>query len=380
MYELTDEQSMMVDALQNLANEEFAEDAYTWGGEIPWENIELLADRGFLGLTFDPEYGGAGMSEYEALLMAEVVGQVCPDTARIVNIQHTVAPRQIDLFGTEAAKSRYLPRVVDGESLIAVAISEPDAGSDLQAMTTTAEETDGGYLLNGEKTWISFGMDADAAVVWVRFSDGIGSMVVDLDQPGIERQELMNMAGHAQAHYYFDDVTVPEENVLLHGEELGKSQLGALNWERLGIATKCNFIAAAALKQALKYAQDREQFDQPIAEFQGMEWKLARMTQELEASRALTHQAAKRAVQMDRFPTRMEASVAKLYAAQMVDAVVDEALQINGASGYVRGHEIEYLYRLARLNRIAGGTDEIQRNNIASELKKNGVPSVVPDS
>lgn len=380
MYELTDEQRMMVNSLEDLADAEFAENAYTWGGEIPWENFELLADRGFLGLNFDPEYGGAGMTEYDALLMAEVVGRVCPDTARIVNIQHTVAPRQIELFGTEAAKSRYLPRVAAGESIVAVAISEPDAGSDIQAMGTTAVEDAGGYVVNGQKTWISFGMEADAAVVWVKFPDGIGSLVMDLDAPGVERQELTNMAGHAQAHYYFDDVAVPEENVLLHGEELGKSQLRALNWERLGIATKCNFIAAAALEQALEYAQDREQFDQPIAEFQGIEWKLARMTRELEASRALTHQAAQRAVQMDRFPTRMEASVAKLYAARMVDAVVDEALQINGASGYVRGHEIEYLYRLARLNRIAGGTDEIQRNNIASELKKNGIPSVVPES
>ncbi|RQG95431.1 acyl-CoA dehydrogenase family protein [Natrarchaeobius chitinivorans] len=380
MYDLTNEQRMMVNALDDLARNEFDEKAFTWSDEIPWRNLETLADHGFLGINFDPEYGGAGMSEYDALLMAEVVGRVCPDTARIFNIQHTVAPRQIDLFGTATAKEKYLPGVIDGESLVSVAISEPSAGSDIRSMSTTVEEVESGYRVDGQKTWISFGMAADAAVVWAKFDEGIGTVVVDLDKEGVELEAFTNMAGHTQAHYYFDGVRIPEENILLDGDELGGTQLKALNWERLGIATKCNFIAANALEQALEYAQNRTQFDQPIGDFQGIEWKLVEMVKQLEASRALTHQAARRAVEMDRFPTRMEASIAKLYAARMVDHVVDEAVQINGANGYVRGHELEYLYRLARLNRIAGGTDEIQRNSIATQLKKNGVPSVVPDS
>ena len=132
------------------------------------------------------EYGGGGMTEYEAVLMTEVIGRVCPDTAYVAIAQQMVAPRAIEMFGTEAAKEKYIPPVIEGEDVITIAMSEPEAGSDMQSMTTTVEEHDGMLVLNGEKTWVSGVPDAGAAIVWVKFFEGLGSVIMDFDTPGVE--------------------------------------------------------------------------------------------------------------------------------------------------------------------------------------------------
>jgi alkylation response protein AidB-like acyl-CoA dehydrogenase len=173
-----------------------------------------------------------------------------------------------------------------------------------------------------------------------------------------------------------EDVHIPEENVLTRGPDGFKNQLKALNWERLGSSTFANSMARNALGKALDYAEDREQFGQPIGDFQGIEWKLADMTKQLEASRALTYRAATTAVEQGRIPDRMGTSIAKLFSSEIAESVVSEALQIHGANGYQQGHPLEYLYRLARARRIAAGTDEIQKNQIASVLRDDGLPSL----
>jgi alkylation response protein AidB-like acyl-CoA dehydrogenase len=377
MTALSNEQEMLVQSLGDLAESEFADRAFEWHGEPPWENVELLADRGFLGLNIAEEYGGGGLGEFEAMLSIEVVGRVCPDTAEFLYNQQMVAPRAIEMFGSEPIKERYLPGVTAGEDAIAIAISEPGAGSDVGSMNTRVEERDGDLVVSGEKTWVSNVEHASAAVVWAKFPEGLGSLVVDLDAPGVEiQQHYTNMAEHRQTHFYLEDVVVPEENVLTRGSEGFKQQLQALNWERLGSATLGNAIARCALERALEYAGDREQFGQPIGEFQGIEWKLADMVTELEASRALAYRAATNAHEQGRIPDRVEASIAKLYSGQMVERVVSEALQVHGANGYQQGHPLEYLYRLARGRRLAAGTDEIQKNTIADALKRDGLPSL----
>jgi len=377
MLALTQEQEMLVNSLEDLAQQEFAEAAFEWDGEPPWENVELLADRGFLGINIDTEYGGGGMSEFEAMLSIEAVGRVCPDTAEFLYTQQMVAPRAIEMFGTEAAKERYLPPVTDGEDAIAIAISEPDAGSDVGSMDTRAEEDGDDLVVTGEKIWVSNVRESSAAVVWVKFPEGLGSLVVDLDADGIEiAQHYTNMASHTQTQFYMENVRVPEENVLTRGKEGFKQQLQALNWERLGSATLANAWGRCALDAALEYAGTREQFGEPIGDFQGIEWKLADMATELEASRALTYRGAVNAQEHDRIPDRLDTSIAKLYASEMVESVASEALQIHGANGYQQGHPMEYLYRLARGRRLAAGTDEIQRNQIARALKQEGVPSL----
>ena len=377
MITLSPEQELLVSSLEDLAEREFADRAFEWDGAPPWENVELLAEQGFLCVNVAEEYGGGGMTEFDAMLTVEVVGRVCPDTAEFLYNQQMVAPRAIEMFGTDEAKERYLPPVTAGEDSVAIAISEPEAGSDVGAMQTRVEETDGELVLNGEKIWVSNVEHSSAAVVWAKFDDGLGSVVVEFDWPGVEiDQHYTNMADHHQTQFRMRDVVVPEENVLTQGSEGFKNQLRALNWERLGSATLANAWAGNALDKALQYAQQRTQFDRPIGEFQGIEWKLADMTKRLEASRALTHRAAVRAHEQGRIPDRLDASLAKLYASEMVEEVVSEALQIHGANGYQRGHPLEYLYRLARGRRLAAGTDEIQKNQIARALKRDGLPDL----
>jgi alkylation response protein AidB-like acyl-CoA dehydrogenase len=205
----------------------------------------------------------------------------------------------------------------------------------------------------------------------------LGTAIIEFDWPGVEVQHhYTNMAGETQTHLIMNDVKIPEKNILAQGDGGFKKQLNALNWERLGGAADVNASAGCALSKALDYAQTRKQFGQPIGDFQGIEWKLAEMVKEYASSRALIYRAARKAKKNDCSPSRLDTSMAMLSAAKTADRIVDEALQIHGANGFQKGHPLEYLYRLVRGTRIGGGTDEIQKNSIASELKKHGVPNL----
>ncbi|MFC5973542.1 acyl-CoA dehydrogenase family protein [Halomarina salina] len=379
MDDLSDEQRMVLETVRDLAEQNFAEKACTWHDETPWENVELLADRGFLGLNFDEQYGGGGMTEVEALLTIEIVSRVCPDTGLFLDSQTMLGPRAVAEFGTEAAKERYLPPVMNAEDGIALSISEPGAGSDVGAMNTTAEEDGDGFRVNGEKTWVSDVGYCGSSVVWVRFpGEGLGSLVLDFDAEGVEMtNHFTNMAGHTQTQFYMDDVYVPAENVLTRGESAFKEQLVSLNWERLGNAAMITGKMAFAIDRAIEYAEDREQFGQPIGEFQGIEWKLADLVKHYKAAQGLTHRAARNAVAADRTPSRLDASVATLYASEIAERVVSECVQIHGANAYQQGHPLEYLYRDIRGWRIGAGTDEIQKNQIANVVKHDGLDHVV---
>ena len=374
MVRLTQEQQMIVSSVRDLAESEFAEKAGTWEGDLPWENIRLLAENDFLGLNLPAEYGGAGLSEFEAMLVIDTVGQVCPDTGYALNVLHFF-PLIIEKFGSEAVKETYLPPLVEGETLIATGISEPEAGSDALAMETTVHEEDGELLLNGQKTWVSDVPDSQGIVVWVMFEEGLGSVIIDLDAEGIDvGNHFENMAGHTQSQLFFEDVVVPEENVLVRGDVA--DQFESLNWERLGNSAMINGFMGFAVDRAFEYAQDRQQFDQPIGEFQGIEWKFADMVKHLQASRALALSAGRNAAERGDQPDRLESSLATLYASEFAEQIVSEALQIHGANGYQRGHPIEYLYRFVRGFRIGAGTDEIQKNQIAATLKRQGPPKI----
>ncbi|MUV85351.1 acyl-CoA dehydrogenase [Natronomonas sp. CBA1123] len=379
MDSLSDEQRMVLETVRDLAEQNFAEKACTWDDKAPWENIELLAEHGFLGINFEEKYGGGGMTEVEAMLMIEIVSRVCPDTGLFLNTQQMLAPRAVAEFGTEAAKESYLPPIMNGEDAMALAISEPDAGSDVGAMNTIAEEDGDGFRVTGEKTWVSDVPYSSSAVVWVRYPDeGLGSLIVDFDADGVEiANHFTNMAGHKQTQFYMEDVYVPEENVLTHGRSAFKEQLVSLNWERLGNAAMITGRMAFALDMAIDYATEREQFGQPIGDFQGIEWKLADLVKQYKAAQGLTHQAARNAVAADRTPSRLDASVATLYASEIAEHVVSECLQIHGANAYQKGHPLEFLYRDVRGWRIGAGTDEIQKNQIADTIKENGLDHVV---
>jgi alkylation response protein AidB-like acyl-CoA dehydrogenase len=379
MHALDDEQQMVVQTLSEIAEREFTDEAFEWHGEFPWENLKLLADQGFLGINISEEYGGGGFGETEAVLAIEAIGKHCPDTAYAVYGQSMVAPRAIEMFGSDAAKEKYLPKVCAGESAIAIAISEPHAGSDAGAMNTSVEREGGDLYLSGEKIWVSNVVESDAAVVWAYFPDGhLGTVILDFDAPGVEIGEhYENMAGHRQTHFFMEDVHIPEENVLVQGKTALKKQLQALNWERCGSAVCANVLASCALEKAVDYTKEREQFGTQLSEMQGLRWKVANMTNQLEGARALTYRAVEAANREGRPPGQLETSLAKLTASQMAEKVVSESLQMFGSTGYQKGHPLEYLYRLQRGRRIAGGTDEIMLNNIADSVFDSGVPSLV---
>lgn len=377
MVTLSDEQSMLVDSLHDIAEREFADNACSWDGDKPWPNLKLLADRGYLGISIPEEYGGGGMSEFEAILMTEIIGRVCPDTAYA--LPDTAAPRAVAMFGSESAKQRYLPPVTSGDAHMSIAISEPEAGSDVISMTTHIEEHGNDLYLTGEKIWVSGVPHAEAAVVWTKFPDDhLGTVIMEFDDPGVEiGNHFTNMFGHTQTQFFMDDVLIPEENVLVRGRDAFKEQLKSLNWERLGNAALSNATALCAFDKALAYAQDREQFGQRIGDFQGIEWKLADMAKEIQCSRSMMYSAAEAAEARGGIPDRLATHIANLYSGEKLERVVSESLQIHGANGYQRGHPLEYLYRFARGRRIAAGTDEIQKNTIARVLKDDGLPQLV---
>jgi len=379
MSSLSYEQRQYVESVREVVESEMRERAFTWNGDTPWVNLRALAESDLLCANFAPEYGGKGYGEFEAMLAVETIGRVCPDTAWYVYTQQMVGPRAIEMFGSEAAKEKYLPPIAKGKSHIAIAISEPDAGSDVGSMDTAVTEGDDGTLvLDGEKIWVGGVPASDAAVVWAKFPEGLGSLILDFDADGVEiEKHYRNMANQTQTHFTIDSVEIPEENVLTRGREGFKQQLKALNWERLGSAVVANSWAACGLDHALSYAEKREQFGQPIADFQGMEWKLADMLTEIEVSTAVTYQEALRAANAQTSPDQLATSIAKLYSSQMVERVVSESVQTVGARAYQQDHPLEYLYRLVRGRRIAAGTDEIQKNTIGRTLKEKGIPSIL---
>ena len=246
-------------------------------------------------------------------------------------------------------------------------------------MSTRIESDGGEYYLTGQKTWVSYVTHSEAAVVWTKFPDDrIGSVLVDLDADGVEIDEhFQNMAGQHQTHFFMDDVRIPEENVLAEGKSAFKEQLNALNWERCGASTFSNAIARCALDQALSHVRNREQFGKPLSEFQGVRWNVARMENKLEASRSLTYRAMLSGVGERRFPERLATCNAKLFSSEIVEEVVSDSLQMFGAAGYLRDHPLEYLYRLQRGRRIAGGTDEMMLEQISNVILDGGLDSLV---
>ena len=370
-FEFDQEQQMIRDSASAIAETEFAETAFTWESTYPYENREILAENGFLGIALPEEYGGGGYGPLEVVLAQEAIGRVCPDTAHILSRSSMGPPRVIAELGSDYLKDRYLADVCRGESVLSVAISEPNAGSDAGGMRTSATVDGDEVRLDGQKAWITKGTIADGFLVYARFDDGIGAVVVDADAPGLTVGDgYENMAGHVQTDLFFDDCVVPTEQILVRGDNSFKQLLQEFNVERCHNAMMCVACGLNAFDSAVEHAGSREQFGQPIAEFQGIEWKLARMAMSLEAARLLIYRAASRDS-----PNRLETSVAKVMGNEVGQAVVDEALQIHGATGYMKGHPLEYLYRWVRGWQIAGGTVETQLNTIAHVVTKYGLDS-----
>ena len=370
----TDTQRAIRRSARGLAEEHFAEDAFTYEGEKPKENAQTLAEHGFLGMTLPEEYGGDDASFMEMMMAMEGVGEVCPDSASVIRRTNVGNVQIIAKFGDESIKEKYLPPICNGESFIAVAMSEPEHGSDVTSMDTTAERDGDEYVINGRKAWVSGAPEADGFVTYVRLpNDNIGSVFLDADTPGLTVADPdINMYGDEQSQLFFDDARVPAENELVAGPDSFKRAIKTYNVNRVTSMAVGWIFARWLFEDALEYAQQREQFEQPISEFQGVSHQLADMAIKLQNSRFLIY----RALSGDDLPGRALSSMAKVYISESAFEVADAALQIKGAAGYVGETPESYAFRKLRGSKIAGGTPNIHRNNLVKSLYKDGLPEV----
>jgi alkylation response protein AidB-like acyl-CoA dehydrogenase len=359
-----------------VAKERYAPKAAEWDANrtpVPIEERRFLGGLGFLGIALPERFGGSGAPLIDALAVVEELAKQCRPAAFQVFEANTGPAQVVNLLGTEEQRERFLPAIIRGDSTMAVAISEPDAGSAATDMTTRAKYVDGTYLLNGAKRWISNGGEADHYLVYTRLSDepgakGVGALIVEAKRPGVSfgaQERLMGFRGIPSADVIFDDVEVPEENLLVAPGGFRKL-FTAFSIERLGNATMSLAIAQAALDRTVAYVQERRQFGKPLIEFQAVQMTLADMVLQVEAARQLIERAAGNAG--TGLPVPYEVSVAKCTANEMAKRVTDLAMQLHGGNGYTEEYGIERLHRDAHGWALAGGTPTMQRIRIVSEL------------
>jgi 3-sulfinopropanoyl-CoA desulfinase len=385
MFELSETQKALQQSARKLAQKEFAPRAaeIDRSEDYPWRNVELLKQAGFMGMTIPQEYGGQGLGYLEAVLVIEEMAKVCGVTGRIVVEANMGAIGAIMKYGTETQKKLAAELVLAGDKP-AICITEPEAGSAATQMTTRADRKGDDYVLNGRKHWITGGGVSKLHLIFARvFEDGveqgIGGFIAVRDQArGLvigRREPAMGLRGIPECEILFEDLQIPQEMMLVPPEGIRRGFAGlmnAYNGQRVGAATVALGIAAGAFELALEYAQTRKQFDRPICEFQGLQWMLVDMHTQLAAARLLIHKAA--AGGGSGFPDITEAAQAKVYASDMAIKVTNDALQIFGAAGYSRELPLERMVRDARMFTIGGGTAQILRTVIASQLLKRKLP------
>lgn len=345
---------------------------------FPEELIPIFGDMGLLQLWVPEQYGGPHGNLTMVCMAREEISRYSQACATLAGI-NTMFIMPLMHFGTEEQRRRFLPIVARGRTMTAIAISEPEAGSDVSAMRTSAVRDGDSYVLNGRKQWCSYGCVADYIVVMARTSEGRGSagisafIVEPKKMKGVtfgRHERKMGMRGAPNTPIFFDNVRVPIENLI--GEEgLGfKASMRALDLNRPTIGAAACGLAQGALDAALDYAKTRKQFKQPIAEFQGIQFMLADMAMKIEASRALVYECARYGDIGDFEKLPMMASMAKCFASDMAMQVTTDAVQIFGGYGYVKDYPVERMMRDAKLNQIFEGTNQIQRLVIARHLLK----------
>ena len=339
----------------------------------PKSLIRKYADLGWLGINLPAEYGGHGASHLDAVIVLEELAKASPAAAFPV-FESCFGPiLAIGHFAPPSLRKKLVPHVVAGDKVVAVSMSEPEAGSALTDLKTRAVRSGSGYRLNGQKRWCSGGGHAEGYLVYCRMSEdagakGIGALYVEKGQNGFtfgKREQLMGFRGVPSADMFFDNVEVPAEHVVVPAGGFRKL-MEAFDLERCGNSTMSLAIAQGAFDFVLEYVQQRKQFGKPIVEFQAVQLRLAEMAMKLEASRLLIYQAVTNAEAG--LPSVKESSIAKCFANEMTRDVTGQALQLMGAYGYSREFPIERRLRDAWGWGIAGGAIDIQKTNIAAAL------------
>jgi alkylation response protein AidB-like acyl-CoA dehydrogenase len=374
---VTEDFTQIRELASSVAKDRYAPRAAAWDSErtpFPHDERRYLGSLGFLGISLPEAYGGSAAPLIEALVVVEELAKECRPAAFQVFESNTGPAKVVALLGNEEQKARFLPQIIAGDATMAVAISEPDAGSAATDMRTRAVKTPDGYLINGAKRWISNGGEADYYLLYARMNDepgakGLGGILVEADRQGMSfgaREKLMGFRGIPSADVIFEDVLVPEENVLVGPGGGFRKLFTAFSIERLGNSTVSLAIGQAALDRTLAYVQEREQFGKPLIEFQSVQMMVADMVLQVEAARTLLYKAARNAG--SGLPNPLEVSIAKVTANEMAKRVSDLAMQLHGGNGYTEEYGLERLHRDAHGWALAGGTPTMQRIRIVSEL------------
>lgn len=374
----TEEQEMMRKMVRDFAQKEVAKEVERMEDEDrhPKELVQKMGELGLMGIPISEAYGGSGMDFTSYIIAIHELSKVSAALGVILSVHTSVGTNPILYFGTEDQKKKYLPKLASGEYLGAFALTESSAGSDAASLKTRAKKDGDTYILNGSKTFITNGGVADTYITFARTSDekgakGISAFIIEKDSPGFsvgKTEKKMGLHGTKTVELNFDQCVVPKEQLLGKEGEGFNIAMANLNFGRIGIAAQALGIGEASLEHAVNYAKEREQFGKPIANNQGISFKLADMATNVEASKLLVYQAAAM-VQAD-VPCNKQASMAKLYASKTARQNGIEAVQVYGGYGYTEDYPVERFFRDAKITEIYEGTSEIQHIVIAKSLLK----------
>lgn len=369
-FQLTEQQTLIRDMARSFAESELAPRAAKMDKQshIDADIFEKLKELGLWGLTVPETYGGSGLGNLELALVLEELNRACASTGVTVSVHNSLLCAPLNKWGSEEQKKTWLPRLATGELIGAYCLTEPNAGSDAAALATTAKLVGDEWVLNGTKIWVTNGGICGLMIVYARTdptaskAKGISAFLVPKSSKGLsvgKAEKKCGIRASSTTEILFDNVRVPKANLL---GALGGGftiAMDTLDGGRIGIASQAVGIGKACLEAAVKYSKEREQFGQPIANFQAIQWKLADMATRIDAARMLVHKAAWLRDRKER--CTQEAAEAKLFASQMANFCADECLQIHGGAGYTDHFSVERLFRDARITEIYEGATDIQR-------------------
>jgi alkylation response protein AidB-like acyl-CoA dehydrogenase len=370
-FKIGTEQREMIAAVRQLAQSEFKQDAPKWmDGTFPWPNIKKLAGLGVLGMSVPEEYGGLGLSILDSALILEEIAKVDYVTAMAVLGEAGVQTRVISHYAPKAIKERILPRVISGDCILAICMTEPHAGTDVANYRTNTKRHGNHLVLNGTKTLISRAAEAGMFVVFTRVDgklgrEGIGCVLVEQGTPGLSVTGTYHTMGGENLHeVQFNDCELPPENLVIETDGF-KKLLTAFNTQRCLNPSISLGLAGGAFDEAVRYVNDRKLFDKSIADFQGIRWKFADMFKDIEAGRGLLYRACLTA---NPFPDPFMAATAKVFCNEMSLRVTSEAVQVHGGYGFTDEYPVSRLYRGARYGSLGGGSSESLRDLIGKRI------------
>ena len=370
-FNLTQEQIAFQNSVRSLADKYLKEGNLRRAHDplFPKDIAKLFSKNGLMGITLPEKDGGQGGKLMDAVLAIEQVALICPRSADVIQAGSFGPIRTFAEYATDYQKEKYLKKLLNGEMVIGLGMTEPNAGSAVTDLTTKAVKDGKGFRVSGSKVFTSNSPDADIFLIYVRYHEGIngiGSVIMDTSMPGFSKGKSSKYTnGEEWCALYFDNVYIPEENVLL-GPGGFKKQISGFNAERIGNSARSLALGEFAFNVAKEYAVTREQFGKKICEFQGIQWKFSDMKIQIEAGRLLLYRAA---INADRgFPSSKETSIAKAFCNKAGFEISNEAMQVMGGTGYSQESLVEYCFRKSRGWQIAGGSTEMMKNRIAEDI------------